>query len=125
MRQPNNMQWWALVLVSLLIVFLWPPGEDRSLAMKFVNRAVDPGNNLPTLPDQLGFGVGDDPDAVYQHDLQVQQYDALYLKGGWSRLRLQLKVAGDPFNPSTTRQLLVGLGVLTAFVAWRLSGRRP
>jgi hypothetical protein len=124
MWQPNNTQWWALVVVAMLIVVLWPPRDDRSLAMKFVNWAVDPRNDLPTLPDQLGFGVGDDPDAVYRHDLQVQQYDALYLQGGWTRLRLQLKVAGDPFNPATERQLLVGLGALTALVAWRWRGRR-
>ena len=124
MWQPGNTQWWALVAVSMLIVVLWPPRDERSLAMTFVNWAVDPRNDLPTLPDQLGLGVGDDPDAVYRHDLQVQQYDALYLKGGWTRLRLELKVAGDPFNPSTERQLLVGLGALTALVAWRLSARR-
>src|SRR5262245_31908509 len=125
MWHSSNPQWWLLVAVSLFVVVAWPPRDDRSLAMKFVNWAVDPLDELPTLPDQLGFGVGDDPDAVYRHDLQVQQYDALYLKGGWTRLRLELKVAGDPFNPSTVRQLLVGLGVLAAFVTWRWSGRRP
>jgi hypothetical protein len=30
-----------------------------------------------------------------------------------------LKVARDPLNPSTERQLLVALGVLTAFLVWR------
>ena len=64
-----------------------------------------------------------DPDAVAAHDLQTQQYDALYLKGGWTRRRLELKVARDPINPSTERQVLTGIGVLTAFVVWRLAGR--
>jgi hypothetical protein len=124
MWRPNNLQWWFLVIVALLIVFVWPPSEDKSLAAKFVNWAVDPGNELPVLPPQLGFGVGDDPDAVYQRDLQVQQYDALYLKGGWMRRRLELKVADDPFNKATTRQLLVGVGVVAAFLAWRFGGEQ-
>ena len=123
MWQPNRLQWWLLVIVALLIVLVWPPSDDRSLAVKIVNRAVDPWGELPILPDQLAVGMGDDPDAVNARDLQVQQYDALYLKGGWTRKRLELKVARDPFNPSTERQLLVGLAVVTAFLAWRFGGR--
>jgi hypothetical protein len=46
-------------------------------------------------------------------------YDELYDKGGWTRLRLQLKVARDPFNAATERQLLVAIGVVAAFVVWR------
>jgi hypothetical protein len=64
--------------------------------------------------------MGDDPDAVNARDLQVQKYDALYLKGGWTRKRLELKVARDPFDPATERQLLVGLAVATALIAWRI-----
>ena len=120
MRQPNNLQRWLVVIVALLIVSMWPPTSDTSLALKFVNWAVDPWGELPILPDQLALGRGDDPDAVNARDLQVQQYDALYLKGGWMRKRLELKVARDPFNPSTERQLLIGLAVMTAFLAWRL-----
>ncbi len=37
--------------------------------------------------------------------------------------RLELKVAGDPLNPSTERQLLTGIAVLTAFLVWRFDGR--
>jgi hypothetical protein len=123
MRQPNNRQWWLLVVVALLIVFVWPPSDDRSLAVKFVNWIVDPPNDLPVLPPQLALGLGDDPDAVAAHDQQTQQYDALYLRGGWTRKRLELKVARDPLNPSTERQLLTGMGVLTAFLAWRAVAR--
>ena len=123
MWRPNNFEWWLLVLVALLIVFASPPRDDRSLAVKFVNWVVDPQGQLPVLPDQLALGLGDDPDAVAAHDLQTQQYDALYLKGGWTRRRLELKVARDPINPSTERQVLTGIGVLTAFVVWRLAGR--
>ena len=124
MWRPNNVQWWLLVVVALCIVFVWPPSGDQSLAVKFVNWAVDPTGALPILPDQLALGQGDDPDAVSARDLQVQQYDALYLKGGWTRRRLELKVARDPFNPATERQLLVGLAVVTALLAWRLGAVR-
>src|SRR6267378_2022813 len=47
--QPTNLQWWTLLIVALLIVAAWPPADSRSLAMKFVNWAVDPGDGLPTL----------------------------------------------------------------------------
>jgi hypothetical protein len=111
-------------VVALLIVCAWPPREGRSLATKFVNWAVDPSGDLPILPPPLGFGLGDDPEAVNARDMQVQQYDALYLRGGWTRRRLLLKVAGDPFDATTTRQLLTGLAVLAGFVGWRLGGRK-
>ena len=122
--RPNNAQWWVLVIVALLTVFVWPPRDDKSLAAKFVNWAVDPWNELPVLPDQLPLGLGDDPDAVSVHDQQTQQYDALYMKGGWTRRRLLLKVARDPFNPSTERQVLTAIAVVTALGVWRWSGRK-
>ncbi|OLE82514.1 MAG: hypothetical protein AUF76_09210 [Acidobacteria bacterium 13_1_20CM_2_65_9] len=123
MWRPNNFQWWVLLIVALLIVVVWPPRDDKSLAAKFVNWAVDPRNELPVLPEQLPLGLGDDPGAVAAHDLRTQQYDALYLKGGWTRKRLELKVAGDPFNPATERQVLTAIAVVTAFLVWRV-GRR-
>jgi len=124
MRQPDNVHWWLLVVFSVLIVSAWPPRDDKSLAAKFMNWAVDPANALPTLPDQLVLGQGDDPDKVYEHDLQVQQYDALYLKGGWTRRRLEWKVAGDPFDPGTERQVLTVVAVVTGLLVWRLGGRK-
>ena len=124
MWQPNNLQWWTLAVCAVLIVAAWPPDQGRSLAAKFVNWAVDPRDELPTLPDQLALGAGDDPDAVNARDMQVQQYDALYLKGGWTRKRLELKVAGDPFDPATERQVLTVVGVVVALLAWRLGARR-
>ena len=124
MWHPNNAQWWLLLVCSLLVVAAWPPRDDKSLAAKFVNWAVDPANELPILPDQLALGQGDDPDKVHAHDMQVQQYDALYLKGGWTRTRLELKVAGDPFNPGTSRQVLTVAAVAIGFLVWRLGGRR-
>jgi len=119
MSRSANVQWWVLLLTALLIVALWPPSDDRSLAMKLVNWAVDPGDTLPTLPGPLTLGQSDDPAAVDVHDLQTRMYDELYDRGGWTRIRLELKVAGDPFNRATERQLLVAFGVLTAFVVWR------
>jgi hypothetical protein len=117
----TNRQWWLLLAVSLLVVGAWPPQDDKSLIVKFINWAVDPTNALPVLPDPLSLGQGDDPDAVAAHDMQVQQYDAFYMRGGWARRRLQLKVAGDPMNPATERQLLLGMAVVAALLAWRAS----
>lgn len=121
MRQRNNVLWWLLATVLLLIVFLWPPTGDRSLAVKVVNWAVDPWDELPTMPSHLSMGLGDDPAAVHEHDMQMQQYDALYLEGGWTRRRLELKVARDPYNPATERQLLTVFAVVTALLLLRLN----
>ena len=123
MWQPKSGQWWMLLTVAMLIVVLWPPSADRSLGVKLVNWAVDPRDRLPTLPGPLALGQGDDPDAVNAHDLQTRMYDELHETGGWTRTRLELKVARDPFDPSTERQMLVAIGVVAAFVTWRFSAR--
>ena len=125
MWRPGNGQWWLLVCVVLFVVCAWPPQDDRSLAAKFVNWGVDPTDALPVLPDQLALGQGDNPDAVAEHDIQVQQYDALYMKGGWTRRRLLLKVARDPFTPGTERQLLLAFAALTALLVWRSDAVSP
>jgi hypothetical protein len=122
MWRPNQLQWLCLVAVALFVVAAWPPGEGKSLAMKAVNWTVDPWNELPVLPPQLGLGVGDDVEAVNARDAVVRRYDSLYLKGGWTRRRLLLKAADDPFDKATTRQVLMAIGVLTAMVAWRYGG---
>ena len=116
--------WWILLGVVLLVIAAWPPDKDRSLAAKFVNWAVDPRDQLPTLPPQLGYGMGDDPQAVEERDARVRRYDELFHHGGWTRRRLELKVAGDPFNPSTARQLLLIVAAVAAFFVWRLSASR-
>src|SRR5215468_8384905 len=120
MRPAGKLQWSFLFVVALFVVVAWPPHDDKSLALKFVNRAVDPTGALPVLPDALALGQGDDPAAVESHHRQTQQYDALYLKGGWTRTRLHLKVANDPFNPATERQILTLIGVATALAIWKL-----
>ena len=54
----------------------------------------------------------------------VRRYDELYLQGGWTRRRLLLKVADDPLRPSTTRQLLIGLGVVAVFARLAIGGQQ-
>ncbi len=120
---PTNRQWWIVALVALFAVAMWPPDEGRSLATKAVNWAVDPSDRLPVLPGPLALGLGDDPDAVNAHDMEEQRYSALAQQGRWMRARLELKVARAPFTPSTGRQLLTVLVVLTLLVSWRMSGR--
>jgi len=110
-----------LVAFAVLLVCAWPPANDRSLAVKFFNWAVDPLDQLPVLPAPFAPGAGDDPDAVAEHDAQVQAYDARYQQGGWMRRRLEWKVARDPFNPAGERQVILALGILTAFAFWRVA----
>jgi hypothetical protein len=124
MWRPDNFHWWLLVIVAMLIVIAWPPRDDKSLALKLVNWAADPEDEWPVLPGPLDLAHGDDPDAVSAHDEQTRLYDSLYLEGGWTRMRLELKVADDPFNPATERQLLTGIGVMTALLVWRSGGRK-
>jgi hypothetical protein len=113
-----------LLVAALLLVAVWPSADDRSLAVKFVNWAVDPRDRLPTLPGPFAPGQGDDLETVNAHDLQTRMYDELYEQGGWTRLRLELKVANDPFDPGTERQVLAGIGVVTAFLVWRFGGAK-
>jgi hypothetical protein len=114
----------VLVACAVLLVCFWPPANDRSLAVKVLNWAVDPRDALPVLPAPFALGAGDDPDAVAEHDGQVQAYDILYAKGGWTRRRLEWKVAQDPFNPATERQVILALGIVTAFLFWRSTRRQ-
>lgn len=120
MWQPNSAQWWILLVVALLLVAAWPSAGDRSLAVKFVNWAVDPRDTLPVLPGPFAPWQGDDLQAVNAHDLQTRMYDDLYSKGGWTRVRLELKVARDPFESGTERQVLTAMGVVTVFLVWKI-----
>ena len=120
MRSASNL----VVAFIVLLVCLWPPGNDRSLALRLVNWAVDPRNELPVLPPPFAPGAGDDPDAVAEHDAQVLAYDARYARGGWTRRRLQLKVARDPFDAAAERQVLLALGIVAAFLLWRTMRER-
>jgi len=120
MRATRNMSN-VLVAFIVLLVCLWPPGNERSLAVRFVNWAVDARDELPVLPPPFALGAGDDPDAVAEHDAKVQAYDARYAQGGWIRRRLELKVARDPFDAAAERQVLLALGIVAVFVLWRIN----
>lgn len=114
--------WWTLLITTLAIVVVWPPERGKSLALTIVNWAVDPSDQLPILPAQLDMGLGDDPALVEARDEQVRRYDEAFNAGGWTRRRLLLKVASDPFNATTTRQVLLVAGVLVWFAVWRVPG---
>ncbi len=120
MREAPDIRWWVLLAAALLIVFVWPPIDDRSLAIKLVNWAADPRHDLPVRPAPLPMELGDDLATAAAHDRQLQEYDALYAKGGWIRTRLRLKVARDPFDARTERQVLTAAAVVIAFLALRL-----
>ena len=109
----------VLLLTALLMVAAWPPDKDRSLVVKALNWSVDPGDRLPVLPPQLGFGLSDDVHAVEIRDEMVRRYDELFNRDRLTRTRLELKVAEDPFNPTTERQLLLAFGIIVAFAVIR------
>jgi len=92
--------------------------------MKAVNWLVDPGNSLPTLPEQLPIGLDDNGDAVTAHDAQEAEYYRQYESSRVTRLRMTLKVAADPFDPSTERQVLAGIAIVSALIVWRLNARK-
>jgi hypothetical protein len=123
-RAPTAWQWRLLLAAALAIVVLWPPAEGRSLAVAFVNWAVDPTGRLPVLPPQLPLGSGDDPDKVEARDALVREYDAALARGGWTRTRLALKVAREPLEPTLMRQLLTVAGVVLAATVWRVASGR-
>ena len=125
MWQPNSTQWWMIWVVTVVLILSWPPDKGRSLAVKATNWLADPGNALPVMPDPLPIGLDDDGDAVTAHDAQEADYHAQYASSFMTRLRMSLKTASDPFDPTTERQILSGIAILTALVIWRINGRRP
>ena len=116
-------QYWSVLAVALFVIGAWPPDHAKSLAMTLVNWAADPGGELPVLPPQLGYGAADDPSEVEARDAQVRRYDELSRQGGWTKVRLRLKVADDPLTPATERQLLLAVAAVTVFAVWRFGGR--
>jgi hypothetical protein len=112
---PSRTGAWVLFLTILAVITAWPPQTGQSLALKVVHLAVDPDNSLPFLPEQLDFGLSDDPQAVGLRDMLVRRYDDALASGPLMRTRLRLKNATDPFDPATERQ---GLLLLTAIVAF-------
>jgi len=123
MWQPNRAQWPIIWAASVLLGLAWPPDGGRSLLVKAANWAVDPAGSLPTLQAPLPMGLDDDGDAVAAHDAEEAEYYRLRDSSRTTRWRLQLKVARDPFDPSTERQLLAGVAALSVLAIWRLNER--
>ena len=120
MWQPRGVQWTVIWTVAVLTVLAWPPEAGRSLLVKAINRAADPAGSLPALPPPLPMGLDDDGDAVSAHDAQEAEYYRQYSRSNMARWRMRLKELGEPLDPVTERQLLVGFVVLSALFVWRL-----
>jgi hypothetical protein len=124
MWQPSRRQWPIIWTAALLVVLAWPPDAGRSLGAKIVNWAVDPRGTLPSLPEPLPMGLDDDGEAVTEHDMLENAYYQFRERSTLTRWRMDLKSAGDPFAPSTERQLLVAVAVVAALAVWRMEDRR-
>jgi hypothetical protein len=123
MWQPNAVQWRLIWIVALLLILSWP-AQDRSLAVKAINWAADPFQALPLRPSPFALGLGDDMEAVQLHDAEEAAYYRIYNTSRIGRLRLRLRDLEDPFDPSTERQVLVGLAILFALRIWSLEAKK-
>ena len=123
MWQPSTAQWRLIWSMALLAILAWPV-QNGSLAVKAVHWAVDPFQTLPPTPRPLTMGLGDDMDAVQQHDAEEAAYFNLYKNSRLARWRLQLRDIEEPIDPSTQRQILVGLVIVLALVIWRYETKR-
>lgn len=113
--------WPVVAALVALLALLWPPENSRSLAVKAINWIADPRGELPRRPSPLAIGVDDDADVVTAHDMEEHAYDSMY-RGSWiGRLRLRLRDAEDPLEPSTERPLLVAAAAVSA--VWLLRRR--
>ena len=124
MWQPNSSQWRIIWIVAVLLILCWPPDNGRSLGVKLVNWLADPWHSLPTMPEPLPIALDDNGDAVTEHDALAAEYYRQYESSAWTRFRMKLKEATVPFDPSTERQILAGIGILSALAVWKINGRR-
>jgi hypothetical protein len=76
------------------------------------------------MPEPLPIALDDNGDAVTEHDAQAAEYYRQYESSTLTRFRMRLKESTDPFDPSTERQILAGVGILSALVVWRINGKR-
>jgi hypothetical protein len=116
MWQPSTAQWRLIWILAVLLILAWP-GENRSLAIHAINWGADPFESLPRFPRPL------DMEAVQKHDADETAYYQMYTTSRILRLRLQLRDLTDPFDPSTERQVLIGLAILTALNIWRAEAK--
>jgi hypothetical protein len=120
MWQPTRAQWSIVCVTAALLVFGWPPAEGHSLGMTTLRWLADPAGTLPEFPPPLPMAVDDDGDVVAAHDALEAEYYRVHNRSRLLQWRMDLKRAGEPFDATTTRQLLVGLAVAGALAAWRL-----
>ena len=123
MWQPNRAQRRITWAIAILMVLAWPPREGNSLAVKAARWLADPGNQLPAMPPPLPMGLGDDGDAVAEHDRQMAEYYEFVDRSAMNRLRLRLKDAEGPLDAATVRQLLTAVGIVAALGVWQLNDR--
>jgi hypothetical protein len=117
--QPGKKQWRVIWPLAIFVLLAWP-AADGSLAVKGIRWLADPNGTLPRLPPSLSMELGDNADAVAEHDAEEQAYYAVSARSGWARTRLRLTELNDPFDPATERQLLIGILVIGALVVWRI-----
>lgn len=110
--------WFAICATVAVLALAWPPDRGPSLLIKGVHWAVDPAGALPALPPPLPPGLGDDGDAVAAHDAIEAEYYRLYNSSAVTRWRMRVKATDTPFDPTTTRQVLVV--AIALLWAWRL-----
>ena len=122
MWQPNRAQWTIICVTVGVLALGWPPdrGQGSNLLTKLAHWVVDPTSALPSVPPRLPPGLGDDGDAVSAHDALEADYYRLYNSSPSTRWRMDVKAAGDPFDPTTERQILVASAAIAALAAWRL-----
>jgi len=122
------MQWFVICATVALLILAWPPdrGHGSSLLIKAAHWIVDPAGALPPLPPPLPPGLGDNGDAVAEHDAIEAEYYRLYNSSTFTRWRMRVKNTDDPFgiDPTTARQLLVASAAFAVLAIWRL-GYQP
>lgn len=114
MFHPTRAQWILVCAIAGVLVLCWPPdrGHGSNLLLKVVHGAVDPAGSLPVLPPALPPGLGDDGDAVSAHDAMEAEYYSRRNSAAMTRWRMDVKAAGDPFDPTTERQILIAGAVV-------------
>lgn len=110
-------------MVALVLILAWPPDRGTSLGVKALNGIADPAGSLPSLPPPLSLELGDDGDAVAAHDALEADYYRARNGTQLTRWRMAMKSARDPIDPTTERQILIGIAALAVLAIWRLSGR--
>ena len=122
---PSLRQGLAIGAIAVLLVLCWPPdrGHGTSLLIKALHRVVDPTDALPALPPALPPGLGDNGDAVAEHDAIESEYYRLHNSSAMTRWRMDMKAAGDPLDPTTERQVLIASAVVAALAIWGFTSK--